>query len=123
MDSLNDKLVNRDKIITSKIARIIIMGVYILAADATNVSVLAFLSVAFSTKLRILATVLLQYNSVTFISIILSKFILPDKTLSPLLTITLLLSPVKLLLSNLDVQSFFENYIITKNIYFLICLF
>ena len=56
--SLTVILNNNGKKITVKIANIKTVGVYNLAALLTNVSVLAFLSVAVSTKSNIFETVL-----------------------------------------------------------------
>lgn len=67
---------------------------YILAALFTKVSVLAFLSVAFSTNSSILLTVLFSYFSVTFISNSPSKTMLPESTSDSSLTSCGLDSPV-----------------------------
>ena len=77
------------------------IGVYILAALATKFSVLAFLSVAVSTKSKILATVLSLYSLVTFTSSKPLVLMLPDSTSSPVETLVSLLSPVKALVFNL----------------------
>ena len=71
------------------------IGVYILAALFTKVSVFAFLSVAFSTNSSILLTVLFSYFLVTLISRRPSKTMLPDKTLAPIWTLCGFASPVK----------------------------
>lgn len=65
-----------------KMANISTIGVYILANLFTNVSVLAFLSVAFSTKSNILFTVLLENSLVTLTRITSPILIVPDNTLS-----------------------------------------
>ena len=67
---------------------------YIEDALLTNVSVLAFLSVAFSTNSNILFTVEFSYFSVTFTSINPSSNMLPDRICPFSSTCTSLLSPV-----------------------------
>ena len=69
----------------------------------TNVSVFAFLSVAFSTNSSILLTVLFSYFSVTFISSNPSKTILPDNTWSAFFTSCVFVSPVRDAVSRLPV--------------------
>ena len=70
-----------------------------MAAFETNVSVFAFLSVAFSTKFNIWLTVLFSYVCSTFTSIKPFVFILPDNTLLFSVTSISLLSPVNAELS------------------------
>ena len=58
MESFRDILVNNGRKITVRIANARMIGVYILAAFETNVSVFALRSVASSIKERIFDTVL-----------------------------------------------------------------
>ncbi len=68
----------------------------------TNVSVFAFLSVAFSTNSKILYTVLFWYSLVTCISTTAPKLMEPDSTSSCSFTSRNLLSPVKAEVSNCE---------------------
>lgn len=85
----------------TKIASTNTEGVYILAHLLTFVSLLAFLSLAFSNKFSILETLLSSYFFWTFTSNRPSKLMQPDNISSPGFTATDLASPLNAWVSKL----------------------